>query len=115
METKVCLLYNCLHFYQHVQGTKSGAGLDCDQYANDLAVLTSFPFKMNLQKQGPNISTAILDPSGTTVAMIQLRQAGATVPESVFCLKHCWSLEVMNMVLMNGKKNCSRIINYIFS
>jgi hypothetical protein len=60
---------------------------------------------LDYKKQGPSISTAILDSNGTTVVMIQLRQAGATVPDTVFCLKNLQSLDIMNMNFVNGNIN----------
>ena len=69
--------------------------LNCNQYANDLEIISKFPFKMNLdpQKQGPGISTAFLD------------ETGSSVPDGVFCLKHLESLYIMNMNLIDGKEN----------
>jgi hypothetical protein len=79
-------------------------GENCEQYANDLEILSKFPFSVNLdyKLQGPNKSTAFLDSNGTSVVMIQLRQAGGIVPESVFCLKNLQSLDIMNMAFVNG-------------
>jgi hypothetical protein len=89
---------------RNVQARSTGASLHCEQYANDLEILSHFPFTINFipQQQGPDKSTAILDPSGTEVIMIQLRQAGSIVPESVFCLKHLQSLDIRNMFFVNG-------------
>jgi len=89
---------------EDVQTESIDANLNCGQYANDLDIIATFPFTVNLnpQKQGPGISTAILDSTNTLVIMIQLRQAGGTVPESVFCLKHLQSLDIMDMVFVNG-------------
>jgi internalin A len=72
---------------------------DCEQYANDMEILAQFPFYVTLdyKKQGPGISMAILDETGTSVSMIQLKEAGAIVPDSVFCLKNLGSLSVENM------------------
>jgi len=79
-------------------------GENCEQYASDLEILSQFPFTVGLdyKQQGPDKSTAILDSNGTSVVMIQLRQPGSTVPESVFCLKNLQSLDIMNMIFMNG-------------
>ncbi len=81
-------------------------GENCEQYANDLEILSQFPFNVNLdyKQQGPDKSTAILDSNGTSVVMIQLRQAGRIVPESVFCLKNLQSLDIMNMIFTNGNR-----------
>ncbi|CAF1677541.1 unnamed protein product, partial [Adineta ricciae] len=70
--------------------TKCHADVQCDQYANDLDILSQFPFPVGLdyKQQGPDKSTAILDSTNSTVNMIQLRQTGKFVPESVFCLKN---------------------------
>jgi len=69
-----------------------------------LEIISTFPFTVNLnpQKQGPGISTAILDSTNTLVIMIQLRQSGGMVPENVFCLKNLEALDIMNMVFVNG-------------
>ncbi len=66
-----------------------------------MEIISRFPFTVNLnpQKQGPGISTAVLDLTNTSVIMIQPRQSGGTVPESVFCLKNLQSFDIMNMVL----------------
>jgi hypothetical protein len=79
-------------------------GETCEQYASDLEILSQFPFTVGLdyKQQGPDKSTAILDSNGTSVTMIQLRQRGSIVPESVFCLKNLKSLDIMNMIFMNG-------------
>ncbi len=71
-----------------------------------MEIISKFPFTVNLnyQKQGPSISTAILDSNYNTVVMIQLRESGAFVPQSVFCLKNLQSLDIMNMNFVNGKK-----------
>ena len=67
-----------------------------------MEIIESFPFPVNtnLQKQGPTVSTAMLD--GNSVIMIQLRTAGAQVPETVFCLKNLRNLDIMNMNFVNG-------------
>jgi Leucine-rich repeat (LRR) protein len=85
-----------------VQGGSSESTLNCEQFADDLEILSQFPFSVNLdpKQQGPGKSTAILD--GSLVVMIQLRQSGSTVPESVFCLKNLQSLDIMNMNFVNG-------------
>jgi len=89
---------------EDVQTERMDANLNCAQYTNDLEIISTFPFTVNLnpQQQGPGISTAFLDPTGTLVTMIQLRTAGGTVPENVFCLKNLQSLDIMNMVFLNG-------------
>ncbi|CAM4786818.1 unnamed protein product [Rotaria magnacalcarata] len=81
----------------------SDASLQCNQYANDLDILSQFPFTVGLdyKQQGPNKSTAILDSTNSSVVMIQLRQAGGIVPESVFCLLNLQALDIMNMFFMN--------------
>ncbi|CAF0778549.1 unnamed protein product [Adineta ricciae] len=84
--------------------TKCHADVRCDQYANDLDILSKLPFPVGLdyKKQGPDRSTAILDPTNSTVNMIQLRQAGKFVPESVFCLKKLQALDIRNMLFVDG-------------
>ncbi|CAF1523070.1 unnamed protein product [Rotaria sp. Silwood1] len=49
----------------------------CDEYANDLDIISRFPFTVGLdyRQQGPDKSTAFLDSTNTSVVMIQLRQA----------------------------------------
>ncbi|CAF2063528.1 unnamed protein product, partial [Rotaria magnacalcarata] len=66
-------------------------------------ILSQFPFTVGLdyKQQGPNKSTAILDSTNSSVVMIQLRQAGGIVPESVFCLLNLQALDIMNMFFMN--------------
>ncbi len=88
-----------------VQGGSSESTLNCEQFADDLEILSQFPFSVNLdpKQQGPGKSTAILD--GSLVVMIQLRQSGSTVPESVFCLKNLQSLDIMNMNFVNGNRH----------
>jgi Leucine-rich repeat (LRR) protein len=91
--------------YRNIQKRSSSESLQCDQYANDLEILSQFPFTVGLdyKQQGPTKSTAILESDNSTVVvMIQLRQAGSTVPESVFCLKNLQSLDIMNMFFENG-------------
>ncbi|CAF4814928.1 unnamed protein product [Rotaria socialis] len=67
----------------------SDATLQCNQYANDLDILSRFPFTVGLdyKQQGPNKSTAILDSTNSSVVMIQLRQAGGIVPECFLFVK----------------------------
>ncbi|UJR18695.1 hypothetical protein I4U23_005602 [Adineta vaga] len=83
---------------------KCEGNIQCDQYGNDLDILSSFPFTVSLdyKQQGPNKNTAILDSTNSSVVMIQLRQVGSIVPESVFCLKKLKSLDIMNMVFVNN-------------
>ncbi|CAF3881590.1 unnamed protein product [Adineta steineri] len=78
---------------------KCNGDVQCDQYANDLDIISRFPFTVGLdyKQQGPDKSTAILDETNSLVIMIQLRQAGSIVPESVFCLKNLQALDIMNM------------------
>jgi len=82
----------------------SDANLQCNQYANDLDILSHFPFTVGLdyKQQGPDKSTAILDSDNSSVVMLQLRQAGSIVPESVFCLKNLQALDIVNMFFVNG-------------
>jgi Leucine-rich repeat (LRR) protein len=64
-----CELVKC----EDVQTESIDANLNCEQYANDLEIISNFPFTVNLnpQKQGAGISTAILDSTNTLVIMIQ--------------------------------------------
>lgn len=82
----------------------TAVNVQCDEYVNDLDIISRFPFAVGLdyKQQGPNKSTAILDSTNTSVVMIQLRQAGSIVPESVFCLKNLQSLDIMNMFFVNN-------------
>ncbi|CAF1371908.1 unnamed protein product [Adineta steineri] len=83
---------------------KCNGDVQCDQYANDLDIISRFPFTVGLdyKQQGPDKSTAILDETNSLVIMIQLRQAGSIVPESVFCLKNLQALDIMNMFFDNN-------------
>ncbi|CAF4031739.1 unnamed protein product [Adineta steineri] len=83
---------------------KCNGDVQCDQYANDLDIISRFPFTVGLdyKQQGPDKSTAILDATNSLVIMIQLRQAGSIVPESVFCLKNLQALDIMNMFFDNN-------------
>jgi Leucine-rich repeat (LRR) protein len=107
----LCWCYSSIKCYEkapynsrNILKRSSDASLQCNQYANDLDILSHFPFTVGLdyKQQGPDKSTAILDSDNSTVVMIQLRQAGGLVPESVFCLKNLQALDIMNMFFMNG-------------
>jgi Leucine-rich repeat (LRR) protein len=103
-----CSLMKCdgkaPHISRNILKRSTDASLQCNQYANDLDILSQFPFTVGLdyKQQGPNKSTAILSSDNSSVVMLQLRQAGGIVPESVFCLKNLQALDIVNMFFVNG-------------
>lgn len=111
---KFCIeiLFNSCTLYSGVPMGISDFTSNCDLYGNDLKIISKFPSKMNLdpQKQGWGISTAFLDITGSSVIMIQLRQGVATVPDSLFYLKHLQSLNIKNMNFIDSNGNLHRLL-----
>jgi hypothetical protein len=81
-----------------VQAGSSESSLNCEKYANDSEILSQFPISVpiNSTQYVPGQNTALLDPTGSLVIMMEIKQIDITVPESVFCLKNLqsWSLKI---------------------
>lgn len=79
--------------------------LNCAQYANDQEILSQFPFEVVLHPKQyvPGQSSALIDPTDSSVYILDIKNAGSVVPESVFCLKKLQVLIIDNMAFVNGE------------
>lgn len=55
-------------------------------------------------------SVALVDSADSSVYILDIKNAGSVVPESVFCLKNLQTLIIDNMVFVDGNSICHGLI-----